>query len=551
MLGALGVVQWGATAAAACGALCGTGSEVDGACGLAPVAVATCSWTVLAALALAFPACVSAFGPGGAGGNVGVAARFGVTATLLFTVGGVALADGTTDARGSVRTILIISVVLATALLSHAAYVAHGACSRAADARAPARTLREYFRLLYAAMVAGDRGVMPGNAVGPMDVEAGGSSGEYQRMRGNAVRGSRRGSAVAPAPASALAAPTAAQRGGVHSRQRLHGHGPPHSQATAVLPVAQPAVPGANGAQFAEGVDDKSDTHKFYCPICMLYYKETLRTACCGNYLCEGCAVSFINGKAMVGRDGQPAALSISCPYCNEKELRLIRVKPSEEARRYEDSPATVRLRNKGVKRISAPSPIRVGDDWAAMDNKMVGFGTAAEAVADELEEGQQWRTPRHSLEESWPGDAAQSVEFQRSVERVRSVIAAGNAVANASRPVATIVTAGVSTVAPGDGDADAMATPARQTGGRPPRPPASRATPAVAPGVQAMATPFSTVAGGVSPGPQHVPWEHQEAQDDREGRRTVARRLDAVAGGDTPAQSPEPERQSPPSSSE
>lgn len=36
---------------------------------------------------------------------------------------------------------------------------------------------------------------------------------------------------------------------------------------------------------------------KYYCPLCMLYFKGTiLETSCCKNYVCYSCALDFVRG---------------------------------------------------------------------------------------------------------------------------------------------------------------------------------------------------------------------------------------------------------------
>lgn len=37
-------------------------------------------------------------------------------------------------------------------------------------------------------------------------------------------------------------------------------------------------------------------SHKYYCPLCMLYYAEVYKTHCCNNYVCQECSVMYISG---------------------------------------------------------------------------------------------------------------------------------------------------------------------------------------------------------------------------------------------------------------
>ena len=515
VLASLGAVHLAAVALACGGAACGVEGAFGGACGLAPATYAVAALTALAALLLAAAACSAALHASGWGHR-----STRVLICALMAAAWVAVAGAVSARQGArqgaplaPRAALMVGLALAAAWMASLARAAH--IDAAADEPA---TLAAYARALLGAAVGAAQ------AGGERDVEAGGG-------RGRLVGAAR--ARVAPAPPTVASLPPAAP-----------------------LPLAKPPPTEPARPTFVMGDDEKSETNKFYCPICMLYYKETLRTACCANYLCEGCAVSFINGKAVTGLETQPAKLAISCPYCNKFQMRLIRVKPTEEARRYEDSPATVRLRNKGSKRVSAPSPLRVGADWDAMGAKMVAFGEGADAAqATGTGNAEAERvpsidaTPRASVDGGVQlfGDEVTVLEHLHSVERARGAIATAERV---MRPVPTIVVGTGADAAPvvarrdSMGGDDMLVTPARQGGWRPPRPPPSRATPAMAPGAQALATPYSLVPGaaptgaqgqeqgqapddGVSPGPTHLPWEERQAQGQAHVRAGVARRLD------------------------
>jgi hypothetical protein len=43
-----------------------------------------------------------------------------------------------------------------------------------------------------------------------------------------------------------------------------------------------------------EGTIEPSRLCKYYCPICMLYFLDLSRTACCANYICYECAVQYV-----------------------------------------------------------------------------------------------------------------------------------------------------------------------------------------------------------------------------------------------------------------
>ena len=37
----------------------------------------------------------------------------------------------------------------------------------------------------------------------------------------------------------------------------------------------------------------------YYCPLCMEYFSDTLRTNCCGNYVCFPCASAYIQSQGL------------------------------------------------------------------------------------------------------------------------------------------------------------------------------------------------------------------------------------------------------------
>lgn len=85
-------------------------------------------------------------------------------------------------------------------------------------------------------------------------------------------------------------------------------------------------------------VGAERDVFKYYCPICMLYFKEIYKSSCCGHYICFSC-VNLLQHKA--GRNYSVAMdcrLLTSCPLCRSDGVLLNHV-VNETPRSYEDSP--------------------------------------------------------------------------------------------------------------------------------------------------------------------------------------------------------------------
>ena len=66
--------------------------------------------------------------------------------------------------------------------------------------------------------------------------------------------------------------------------------------------------------------DDKSMAlYKYYCPICMNYFKSILKSSCCGNYICLTCCKSYLYSKHLEASSildiiGNKYLKSVDCP---------------------------------------------------------------------------------------------------------------------------------------------------------------------------------------------------------------------------------------------
>jgi len=166
-------------------------------------------------------------------------------------------------------------------------------------------------------------------------------------------------------------------------------------------------------------------SHKYYCPLCMLYYAEVYKTHCCNNYVCQECSVMYISGKRKRAEQDMLAALSmdfddrrplmasniVECPYCQKSGMMLMRVNPWEGVKTYEDSEASSiassmshldhgsftyaeKPAGKGKGKAAAKADadrIAIGDDFEALYRKIdyTGFsiteGHRSSAVGMEL----------------------------------------------------------------------------------------------------------------------------------------------------------------------
>ena len=121
--------------------------------------------------------------------------------------------------------------------------------------------------------------------------------------------------------------------------------------------------------------------YKYFCPICMRYFRAMFEAECCGNYMCYGCAMEFVarhdsHAKVVAAaaelRDGgggdspRGDVDPIRCPSCNVDHLSLRCVHLGAPVRSYDDEA--------GVPVAVVHSPVRVGDSYETLRRKMLSY---------------------------------------------------------------------------------------------------------------------------------------------------------------------------------
>lgn len=153
------------------------------------------------------------------------------------------------------------------------------------------------------------------------------------------------------------------------------------------------------GVDYSETpIGAEKDTFKFYCPLCMFYYKDMLGTACCKNHVCLTCASEYNKGKgeptwAVLGggvANGSniaggnstneeldyhiPAYMSsMACPHCGTANVQLGKIANDAPLREYHSSPRSPIDLNY-AQAHQAQSPLKVGDNFDALRRKMLTF---------------------------------------------------------------------------------------------------------------------------------------------------------------------------------
>ena len=108
------------------------------------------------------------------------------------------------------------------------------------------------------------------------------------------------------------------------------------------------------GICYTPNTEDGTADFKFFCPLCMVHFKEIQKTTCCTNYVCRFCAGELPHE---------------SCPFCAQDNMQLIDESCTADARKYLDSPS---LKKKMAQLSPSPfSPIKCGDGFAELQRKV------------------------------------------------------------------------------------------------------------------------------------------------------------------------------------
>lgn len=132
-------------------------------------------------------------------------------------------------------------------------------------------------------------------------------------------------------------------------------------------------------AETPSGAD--ADVFRYYCPLCMLYFKSINRMSCCSEYVCDYCVAEYGKRHGIVldsiAERSLPLALGMPCPCCSVTKpgITIDRVDPGEKPRSYDDSPRTKAMLPAITEQLQ--SPVRVGAGFEEMRRKMITFEAA------------------------------------------------------------------------------------------------------------------------------------------------------------------------------
>lgn len=149
---------------------------------------------------------------------------------------------------------------------------------------------------------------------------------------------------------------------------------------------------------------DEQNVFKYYCPLCMQYYKIIAKTKCCGNSLCKQCIREYCATKRVTMDLGADlvemesrlmASNSINCPHCQLQGFHIAFVGADDVVRDYTYTIPPVIVGNGLEYELMQHSPIRIGESFEGLKRKMIKFrssnsGTVMSLLAAESNQSEE-----------------------------------------------------------------------------------------------------------------------------------------------------------------
>lgn len=150
------------------------------------------------------------------------------------------------------------------------------------------------------------------------------------------------------------------------------------SSASSPAPVYPSSIPYTPNA-------DEARVFRYYCPLCMLYFRNILKMKCCGNYTCQQCAIDYLNarGVAVPSSDDSngadlivPISNTAPCPHCQISGFIPLQVTFEEAVRDY--SSRSNAVSHSQLRSEPLHSPLRVGESFEDLKRKMIPYQSIA-----------------------------------------------------------------------------------------------------------------------------------------------------------------------------
>lgn len=124
---------------------------------------------------------------------------------------------------------------------------------------------------------------------------------------------------------------------------------------------------------------EEAHMYPYYCPLCMEFFRDILRSQCCGNYSCLRCVVEYLKTKGFIFNTASEIVTEslnlerVWCPHCQTLGFSPLPVLLDGDVRDYSLSNDT------SVSVLS--SPIRIGDSFDDLKRKIIRFGGKADVA--------------------------------------------------------------------------------------------------------------------------------------------------------------------------
>lgn len=114
---------------------------------------------------------------------------------------------------------------------------------------------------------------------------------------------------------------------------------------------------------------DEAVSFKYYCPLCMQYYKFMWKSSCCSNYICLPCTQDYLKckGVSFYASIESHKMEHVFCPHCQTKGFKPVVVEEQESVRDYHYS-------YEPVSSTIMPSPLKIGESFEDLKRKMIPF---------------------------------------------------------------------------------------------------------------------------------------------------------------------------------
>jgi hypothetical protein len=128
---------------------------------------------------------------------------------------------------------------------------------------------------------------------------------------------------------------------------------------------------------------EEVNLYRYYCPLCMEFFKHILKSKCCGNYICLSCCVTFLSSQDLqvgnvndiLSSHNEFKMKSLDCPHCCQNGFEPQLVVLQDSVRDYSMNSPKFLFDDDNNNNISH-SPVKIGDSFESLKRKMKPFSS-------------------------------------------------------------------------------------------------------------------------------------------------------------------------------